>query len=291
MNEREAYTELRPLLFSIAYRMIGQVTEAEDIVQEAFMRFHLVSDQAEISSPRAYLSAITTRLAIDYLRSARAQRETYIGPWLPEPVVDDVVSDPSGHAEMADSLSMSFLVVLETLSPVERAVFLLREVFDYGYQEVAEIVGKSEANCRQVANRARHHLEERKPRFEVDRGRGQELADRFVAALAGGSDGLVQLLAEDVVLYSDGGGKVHAARRPVCGRQRVATYVLRLARHGRLGRLRPLVVNGQPGFATMAGDGKLTGVAVLDIADQAVQTIRCVRNPDKLRHLETEVIK
>ncbi len=288
VSEPPAYATLRPLLFSIAYRMIGQVAEAEDIVQEAFVRFHQASTQAEIVSPKAYLSATTTRLCIDYLRSARVQRETYIGPWLPEPVVDDLVSDPSRHAEVADSLSMAFLLVLDTLSPVERAVFLLRDVFDYGYDEIAEVVGKNETNCRQLANRARHHLADRKPRFEVDRRRREELARRFVDTLSGVSDGLIELLAEDVVMYSDGGGKVHAARRPVCGRRRVATFLLRLAQYGRIGALRPLTVNGQPGVADLGADGRVTGVMVLDIAGGVVQTIRSVRNPDKLRHLNLE---
>jgi RNA polymerase sigma-70 factor (ECF subfamily) len=267
--------------------MVGQVNDAEDIVQEAFARFHQASERSAIRSAKAFLSAVTTRLCIDHLRSARMQRETYIGPWLPEPVVEDLVSDPSRHAELADSLSMAFLQVLETLTPVERAVFLLRDVFGYEYDEIAETVSKTENNCRQLANRARRHLEARKARFEVDARRGQELADLFAQALVGGLDGLMELLAEDIVLYSDGGGKVRAARRPICGRQRVATYLLHLARHGRLGVLHPLRVNGQPGFASVGGDGHVDGVMVLQIAEGAVESIRAVRNPDKLRHLNT----
>jgi RNA polymerase sigma-70 factor, ECF subfamily len=177
----ELYEELRPLMFSIAYRMLGSASDAEDIVQEAFLRFHRESGKGTaIDSPKAYLSAVTTRLAIDHLRSARVRRERYIGTWLPEPVLTDSGSDVTQHAETADSLSMAFLVLLESLTPVERAVFLLREVFDYGYDEIATVVGKSEENCRQIAVRARRQVEAKKPRFEASRKRREELARRFL---------------------------------------------------------------------------------------------------------------
>src|SRR3954471_334089 len=214
----ETYEALRPLLFSIAYRMVGSVAEAEDIVQEAFLRHHraVQEEDVEVQTPKAYLSAITTRLAIDHLRSARVRRETYVGPWLPEPLLTDPGPDPSEQAELADSLSLAFLVLLESLSPVERAVFLLREVFGYGYDEIARIVGKSEDNARQLAVRARRHIDERRPRFEADRRARQELAERFFAAARDGDvEGLEQLLAQDVVMYGDGGGKAPAAGRPL----------------------------------------------------------------------------
>ncbi|MGH2676285.1 MAG: sigma-70 family RNA polymerase sigma factor, partial [Actinomycetota bacterium] len=200
----ELYEELRPLMFSIAYRMLGSASEAEDIVQEAFLRFHRESGRGTaIQSPKAYLSAITTRLSIDHLRSARVRRERYVGTWLPEPVLTD---DVPQLAETADSLSMAFLVLLESLTPVERAVFLLREVFEYGYQEIATVVGKSEENCRQIAVRARRQVEAKKPRFEASRKRREELARRFFDAMGkGDTDGLVGLLAADVVAYGDGG--------------------------------------------------------------------------------------
>jgi RNA polymerase sigma-70 factor, ECF subfamily len=183
MDEGDAYQELRPLLFSIAYRMVGSVSEAEDLVQEAFLRLHrAVGDGAEIASPKAWLSAATTRLAIDHLRSARVRRERYVGPWLPEPLLTAEGADPAGHAETADSLSLAFLVLLERLSPVQRAVFLLHDVFGYGYAEVAELVGKSEDNCRQIAARARRHIEAGRPRFEASRRQREELASRFLAA-------------------------------------------------------------------------------------------------------------
>jgi RNA polymerase sigma-70 factor, ECF subfamily len=288
MAEPRVEAELRPLLFSIAYHMVGSVADAEDIVQEAFLRYHqAAANGSQISSPKAWLSAVTTRLAIDHLRSARVHRETYVGPWLPEPLLADPTPDLAEHAEVSDSLSMAFLVLLESLSPVERAVFLLREVFGYGYDEIARVVGRSPDNCRQLAVRARHHLEARKPRFEADRRRQRELAERFLAASSAGDlDGLIGLLAHDVVVYSDGGGKVVAARRPIFGRGRVAAFLARVAPRGwRAGyQTRFAEVNGQPGFL-ITQDGRPVAVLALDIAEELVQTVRFVWNPDKLRHL------
>jgi RNA polymerase sigma-70 factor (ECF subfamily) len=284
-----AYEELRPLLFSIAYRMLGSVAEAEDVVQEAFLRYErAVERSGEIESPKAYLSAITTRLAIDELRSARARREQYFGEWLPEPLLTDESSfDGARYVEEADSLSMAFLLVLERLTPVERAIFLLHDVFDYGYAEVSEIVGKSEDNCRQLAVRARRHVLEEKPRFEVSRRRRDELAARFFDALGDGDmKALVGLLAADAVAYGDGGGKAPAAPRPVYGRDRVARLL------SGFGRVRELVVtmrrteiNGQPGMMFFDGSGRLLSIVTIDVADGLVQTVRAVVNPDKLRHL------
>ncbi|WP_084210577.1 RNA polymerase sigma-70 factor [Pseudonocardia acaciae] len=286
----ETVETLRPLLFSIAYRMLGTVSDAEDVVQEAFARYQrTLLDGTEIGSPRAFLSAVTTRLAIDQLRSARVRRESYVGQWLPEPLLTDGGrDDPALHAERADSLSMAFLLVLERLSPVERAVFLLHDVFDYGYPEIASIVGKSEANCRQLAARARRHLADSKPRFDAARRDREELAARFFAAVADGDvDQLVEMLAKDVVVYGDGGGKVPQWSRPIVGAERVAKLLANLGKGMRnLGiGMRPREVNGQPGVMVLDADGQLTNVFVLDIADGVVQTVRSVINPDKLRHL------
>jgi RNA polymerase sigma-70 factor (ECF subfamily) len=288
----EVYEELRPLLFSIAYRMLGSASEAEDVVQEAFLRFHReTSKGTSIDSPKAYLSAVTTRLSIDQLRSARVRRERYTGTWLPEPLLTDPASDVAEHAETADSLSMAFLVLLESLTPVERAVFLLRDVFDYGYDEIATVVGKSEDNCRQIAVRARRQVEVKKPRFEASRRRRDELARRFFDAVANGdAKGLESLLAADVVVYADGGGKATAFPRPVHGRDKVSRLLL-----GRVGRgeglgvagIRPVEINGQPGALLLDADGRTLVAIALDVADDQVQTLRAISNPEKLRHLGT----
>ncbi|MGH2767322.1 MAG: RNA polymerase sigma-70 factor [Actinomycetota bacterium] len=285
----QLYEELRPLMFSIAYRMLGSASEAEDIVQEAILRFHRESAKGTaIESPKAYLSAITTRLSIDLLRSARVRREHYVGTWLPEPIVTD---EGPQQAETADSLSMAFLVLLESLTPVERAVFLLREVFDYGYDEIAQVVGKSEDNCRQIAVRARRQIDAKKPRFEASRKRREELAQRFFDAVTkGDTDGLVGLLAADVAAYGDGGGKAPAFPRPVYGRDRLARVMLGGGRFGaRLGAsaMRLAVINGQPGALFLDREGRPVLAVSLDIADDLVQTVRAVSNPEKLAHLGT----
>jgi RNA polymerase sigma-70 factor (TIGR02957 family) len=282
--------ELRPVTFGIAYRMLGSVAEAEDVVQEALLRLHrALEDGQRIESPRAYVATVATRLAIDGLRSARARREIYPGEWLPEPLVADPSADPARQAEMADSLSMAFLTLLETLSPEQRAAFLLHDVFDYGYGEVAEIVGKSEDNARQLAARARRHVEEGRPRYEASRKERDELARRFFAAAREGDLAeLEALLAEDVVLHGDGGGKVPALARALFGAQRVARTLRAWFRQGaRLpgASMREVDVNGQPGALLLAGDGTVFGVMALDIADGQVQGIRSIVNPDKLRHI------
>ena len=289
MRVAETYEELRPLLFSIAYRMLGSVAEAEDIVQEAFLRYHALDDTNQVDSPKAYLAAVTTRLAIDHLRSARVRRESYIGEWLPEPLLtDDNAPDGARYVEGSDSLSMAFLLLLERLSPVERAVFLLHDVFDYGYNEIAKIVDKGEDNCRQLAVRARRHIHEHKPRFEASREQREKLADRFFEAVGDGDmDGLVELLAEDVVVYGDGGGTTPSWPRPILGRDRVVRLLLGVSAQSRdLGlQTRRVEINGQPGILVLDAEGRLTNVMTLDIADGVVQTIRSVINPDKLRHL------
>jgi RNA polymerase sigma-70 factor (ECF subfamily) len=291
MRVAETYEDLRPLLFSIAYRMLGSVAEAEDVVQEAFLRYHraLGEQNAEIESPRAYLSAVATRLAIDHLRSARVRKETYVGEWLPEPLpTGGGAPDAARHVEEADSLSMAFLLLLERLSPVERAVFLLHDVFDYGYDEVARIVGRTEANCRQLAVRARRHVDEHRPRFEASRGDRERLAARFFDAVGNGDmDGLVELLAADVVVYGDGGGIGPSWRRPIFGRDRVLRLLLGLGGFWReLGvTIRRTEINGQPGALLLDSSGGLINVMTVDVADGVVQTVRSVINPDKLRHL------
>ena len=287
----EIYQPLRPLLFSIAYRILGTVSDAEDIVQEAFLRDHRASagEGDGIGSPKAFLSAVTTRLCIDHLRSARVRREEYPGPWLPEPLLTDPAApDPAGAAEQADSLSMAFLLLLERLTPVERAVFLLRDVFGYRYAEIAGIVGKSEHNCRQLAARARRHVAERRPRFEASAGKREELAGRFFRAVGDGDmDGLVALLAEDAVVYGDSGGVSPSWPRPITGRDNAARLLTGLA-----GQIRALgvtfartEVNGQPGAQVRDPGGRLVSVFVLDIADGQVRAVRSVISRDKLRHL------
>src|SRR5213082_553262 len=238
MRTEAPYEELRPLLFSIAYRMVSSVTEAEDIVQEAFLRIHRAeAEGTKVDSPKAYLSAVVTRLSIDHLKSARARREQYVGQWLPEPLLTDSAPDAAAQAETADSLSMAFLVLLESLTPVERAVFLLRELFDYDYAEIAKIVRRSEDNCRQLYVRARRHIDEGRPRFEASRAQRDELARRFLAAAQlGDTSALVELLAADVVVYGDGGGKAPSWTEPIYGREPRREAGGRHARAGRAAR-------------------------------------------------------
>jgi RNA polymerase sigma-70 factor (ECF subfamily) len=286
----EAYLDLRPLLFSIAYRMLGSVSEAEDIVQEAFIRFQraLAKDTA-VESPKAYLSAVVTRLAIDHLKSARVRRETYVGEWLPEPLVtDEGTGDPAMHAEQADWLSMSFLVLLERLTPVERAVFLLHDVFDYDFEEVGKIVRKSAATCRQHAVRARRFIAKNRPRFDTDVAERDELVRRFVgAAERGDVDGLIELLAEGAIVHGDGGGKVPQWYEPIVGADKVARLFARMGRQTEtLGATFELHrINGQPGVIFRGPHGGVFSVMSIEVVDGRVATIRSVVNPDKLGHL------
>ncbi len=287
---QEDFRALRPSAFAIAYRMLGSVSEAEDVVQEGFLRLHRAREAGErIQSPRAYLSTVVSRLALDHLRSARVRRETYVGEWLPEPLVASADDDPARRAEMADSLSLAFLVLLESLSPEQRAAFLLREVFDEPYDRIAEIVGTSEQNARQLATRARRHVDARRPRFEASREQREELASRFFAAAEDGDlEGLEALLAHDVVLRGDGGGKAPALARAVHGQARVARTLMAWLRAGtRVGGVssRRAEVNGQPGSLFLDRDGRLISVMILDIADGQVQGVSSIVNPDKLRHL------
>jgi RNA polymerase sigma-70 factor (TIGR02957 family) len=290
MTETELLDDLRPRAFAIAYRMLGSVSEAEDIVQEVLLRVHnAIEGGEEISSPRAYAATITTRLAIDELRSARARRETYIGEWLPEPITERVEDDPARHAEVADSLSLAFLVLLESLSPEQRAAFLLHDVFDYDYDKVSEIVGTSEQNARQLASRARRHVQDGRARFDASEEQREKLAENFFAAVENGEfEGLETLLAEDVELHGDGGGIAPAIRHPIYGRVKAAQMMRNWGRLAeRIGgfQIRRVVVNGQPGAEFLDSDGRLINVMALDIADGQIQTIRSIVNPEKLGHL------
>jgi RNA polymerase sigma-70 factor (TIGR02957 family) len=291
MTERERLLdELRPASFAIAYRMLGSVAEAEDVVQEALLRVHRALEGGEqIASPRAFIATVTTRLAINELRSARARRERYVGEWLPEPIITDSLDDPARHAETADSLSLAMLVLLESLSPEQRAVLLLHDVFDYPFAEIAAIVGKSEDNTRQLAARARQHVEQRRPRFQTTREQQEELAARFFeAAEQGDLAGLEALLASDVQLTGDGGGKVPALARTLHGRNRVARTLInwvRLAARLPGVSLRPVEVNGGPGALYLDAQQRLIGVMALDIAGGQIRAIRSIVNPDKLAHL------
>jgi RNA polymerase sigma-70 factor (ECF subfamily) len=293
-GDAETFDTLRPYLFSIAYRMLGTVSDAEDIVQEAYVRYErALRAGTSIDSLRAYLAAVVTRLAIDLQRSARVRRESYVGEWLPEPLLtgDDggagaIAVDPAAHAEQADSLSMAFLLVLDTLNPVERAVFLLHDVFGYGYDRVAEIVGRTEANCRQIAVRARRRVEGERPHLDAGRRASREVADRFVAAMvAGDVERLEGMLAADVVVHGDGGGKAPQWSKPIVGARRVARLLANVGRQLEGFEVRPQEINGQPGALVLDPDGRLVNVFSLDIVDGAVQTVRSVINPDKLRHI------
>jgi RNA polymerase sigma-70 factor (ECF subfamily) len=288
MTEEE-FDELRPSAFAIAYRMLGSVSEAEDVVQEGFLRLHRARAGGErIESPRAYLATVVSRLSLHQLRSARVRRDTYVGEWLPEPLVTRADDDPARKAEMADSLSLAFLVLLESLSPEQRAAFLLREVFDEPYDRIAQIVGTSEQNARQLATRARRHVEQRRPRFEASREQQEQLATRFFAAVEDGDlQALEELLAHDVVFRGDGGGKAPAAPRALHGRARVARTLragLRaLTRFGITTRRQE--VNGQPGALFLDREGRLIAVMSLDVAEGQIQGVSAIVNPDKLQHL------
>ncbi|WP_086827958.1 RNA polymerase sigma-70 factor [Streptomyces sp. NRRL B-24572] len=286
MSKVEEFEELRPLLFSIAYRILGSVSEAEDAVQETWLRFD--GSPTRPTSTKAFLSATVTRLSIDVLRSARVRREEYVGPWFPEPLLSDPYQDPARSVELADSVSMAALLLLERLSPLERAVFLLREVFAFDFQEIAEAVDRSEAACRQLLVRARRHMHDGRPRFAADRQERQELATRFFDALKNGDvGGLQDLLAADVQLVGDGGGKAPNFARTIVGAEKVARL---------LGAVLPTLleldvtcepheVNGQPGALFRDRDGRILQVFALDVLDDRIQTIRTVLNPDKLGHL------
>ncbi len=286
MTRAEEFEELRPLLFSIAYRLLGSVTEAEDAVQETWLRYD--TSPTEPRSAKAFLSAVVTRVSIDVLRSARVRREEYVGPWFPEPLLADPYQDPERSAELADSVSMAALLLLERLSPLERAVFVLREVFGFGFPEVASAVGRSEAACRQLAVRALRHMDAGQPRFEAGRREREELAGRFFDAFREGDvDGLRELLAADVHMVGDGGGKAPQWARGIIGADNVARVLAALippmVRIGVV--VEPHEVNGQPGAIFRDRDGKVLNTWTLDVLDGQIQAIRSVLNPDKLGHV------
>jgi RNA polymerase sigma-70 factor (ECF subfamily) len=286
VTRTEEFEELRPLLFAIAYRILGSVSEAEDAVQETWLRFE--SSRTHHRSTKAFLSAVVARVSIDVLRSARVRREEYVGQWFPEPLVTDPYEDPARSAELADSVSMAALLLLERLSPLERAVFVLREVFGFGFPEIASAVGRSEAACRQLAVRARRHMDAGRPRFEADRRERDELAARFFDALRDGDiEGLRDLLAADVQMVGDGGGKAPQFANAIVGAKNVARLLAALVPV--LDRIdvkfEPREVNGQPGGIFRDRDDKVLGTWTLDVLDGQIQTIRLVINPDKLGHL------
>lgn len=288
-TDADVHEDLRPLLFSIAYEMLGTVGDSEDIVQEAFLRLQRVEKEGtKIESPRAFLTTVTTRLAIDELRSARVQRQSYFGPWLPEPLLTGTEPSSAQAAEVADALSLSFLILLERLSPVERAVFLLHEVYDYRYGEIAGVVNKGEANCRQILARARKRIDQDKPSLEADREQQRELTTTFLDAFEQGDvERVIELLAPDVVFTGDGGGKGRGLPRPVYGRDRVARLLAAFAVQGRAlgGRIVQTAINGQPGTLNLDARERLINVFSFEIADGQIQAIRSIINPDKLHHL------
>jgi RNA polymerase sigma-70 factor (ECF subfamily) len=286
VTRAEEFEQLRPLLFAIAYRILGSVSEAEDAVQETWLRYE--SSPTQPTSTKAFLSAVVTRISIDVLRSARVRREKYVGEWFPEPLLTDPYEDPERSAELADSVSMAALLLLERLSPLERAVFVLREVFGFGFREVASAVGRSEAACRQLAARARRHMDTGRPRFEADRREREKLASRFFDALrVGDVDGLREVLAADVQLVGDGGGKAPQWARAVTGAENVARVLASifpvLAKID--ARVEPRELNGQPGAIFRDRDNKVLNTWTVDVLDGRIQTIRSVQNPDKLGHL------
>jgi RNA polymerase sigma-70 factor (ECF subfamily) len=290
VREAAEFEELRPLLFSIAYRILGSVSEAEDAVQETWLRYH-ASDTVP-TSLKSFLAAVVTRVSIDVLRSARVRRETYVGHWLPEPLLTDDESTaypgPERSAELADSLSMAALLLLERLTPEQRAVFVLHDVFAFPFAEIADVVGRSEAACRQLASRARKLMEDGRPRFDVDKRERDELAGRFFDALTNGDVAeLRELLAADVAVYGDGGGKAPQWMRVVVGLDNVARMFGGLGQRfsGSGLQVERHEVNGQPGAVFRDAEGRVINVITLDVVAGRVQTIRSVINPDKLHHL------
>jgi RNA polymerase sigma-70 factor, ECF subfamily len=278
----DIFEDHRPALARLAYRMLGSLADVDDVLQEAYLRWTR-DDRERVQSPRAYLFSIVTRLCIDQRQAVEARKQTYIGPWLPEPVVESGASGPSDRIEAAESVSMAFLLVLESLSPVERAAYLLRRVFDYDYDEIARILGKSEPSCRQLVSRAEQRVFDRRPRFETDPAEAERLTDAFLQACATGElGGLVQLLAADAVLYSDGGGKVSAALAPIRGAHKIARFFLGILKKAPQGlEVRRVRVNGQPGLVTLI-DGQIYLVLTLDVVDGRIANCFVVRNPDKL---------
>jgi RNA polymerase sigma-70 factor (ECF subfamily) len=286
MNRIDEFNAHRPLLFSIAYRMLGSRADAEDAVQETFLRWENAGDE-EVQSPRSYLATVVTRLCIDNLRSARSQREVYVGPWLPEPIMTAHNARPDASIELAESLTMAFMVLLESLAPLERAAFLLHEVFEYDYSEIAEILGKSEANCRQMIHRAKGRVAKRDRRFEPSREETDRIAARFLeTARSGNVQNLMSLFAEDAVMMSDGGGKVRAALNPVHGPDRIARFIVGVVRKGvpADATITLYEINGQPAYVSFR-EGQAVSATILDIRGGLIRRLFLIVNPDKLRGL------
>jgi RNA polymerase sigma-70 factor (ECF subfamily) len=285
MDQVEVFNQYRPLLFAIAYRMLGSAMDAEDMVQETFLRWQQ-RPEVKIKAPKAYLTTIITRLCLDYLSLARVQREAYVGQWLPEPLLSEPALDVADEVALVDSLSMAFLVLLENLSPAERAVYLLHEIFDYDYTEIAQIVGKREDNCRQMVHRARQHITARRPRYDSSPEQQERLTVEFIQLCSTGDmQGLMALLSEDIVLRSDGGGKVQAALQPIRGLKQVATLLVSIFRKAPVGvSLKLARINGQPGFLSYL-DNQPYAVVTLDIRENQIQGIYAVVNPEKLQGL------
>jgi RNA polymerase sigma-70 factor (ECF subfamily) len=287
MQPRDAaFEELRPTLGRLAYRMLGSLPDADDVVQDAYLRWS-AEDRGDVKSARAYLCAIVTRLCIDRRQSIEERKKRYIGPWLPDPVVEAGAGDPAGRMETAESVSIALLLVLESLTPVERAAYLLRRIFDYGYDEIGEILGKTGVNCRQLVSRAEEHIRARRPRFEARPEEAERLTSAFLAACSSGDmQGLLEVLAPDSVLYSDGGGKAAAALAPIVGHDRIARMFLGILKKAPAGlRIRRVRVNGQPGLLAMV-DGQVVQVLTFDVVDGRVATCYVVRNPEKLARVE-----
>jgi RNA polymerase sigma-70 factor (ECF subfamily) len=282
----DVFEEHRPALARLAYRMLGSLADAEDVLQEAYVRWAR-EDRAAVEAPRAYLSSIVTRLCIDHRQAVEARKTRYVGPWLPEPVVEPGRTDPSGRLETAESVSMALLVVLESLSPVERAAYLLRRVFDYGYDEIGQILEKSEANSRQLVSRAEERIRERRPRFETEPAEAERLTGAFLQACSTGDlHGLVDLLATDAVLYSDSGGKATAALAPIRGADRIARLFLGILKKAPADlEVRWVRVNGQPGLMAVV-NGEVAQVLTFDIIDGRIANCFVVRNPDKLARVK-----
>ncbi|HEX7653947.1 MAG TPA: RNA polymerase sigma-70 factor [Verrucomicrobiae bacterium] len=283
----EPFNEQRALLFGIAYRMLGRVSEAEDMVQEIWLRWQARAG-AEIVSPKAWLVAAMTRLCIDQLRSARREREEYYGIWLPEPLMAGTERSSAQQLEMAESLTMAFMLMLERLEPVERAVFLLREVFDYDYDDIAAMVGKTEVNCRQIVRRAKQELQGVPPAPAPPTAQARRVVEQFMTAAATGEvKGLLALLTDDAVLYSDGGGRVSAAGRPILTADRVSRFLAGIRSRQPVDTAWQLVaINGCPGILMSSG-GQIYNAVAMEICGERVKTIYIIRNPEKLKHLAT----
>jgi RNA polymerase sigma-70 factor, ECF subfamily len=286
----DAFNQYRPLLFSIAYRMLGIPMDAEDAVQEAYLRWQQ-ADQSEVRSPKAFLCATITRLCIDNLTSAKVQREAYVGAWIPEPLLTEKIAGIAETAELAESLSVAFLMLLESLTPIERAVFLLHEVFDYGYPEIAQFVDKSEANCRQLLKRARQAIAERRPRFDVTLEQQQDLLGHFIQTCGEGDmNGLMALLSEDITVWSDGGGKVIAALKPIYSADKAARFLLGLTKKAPANySIQVQIINGQPGIIGYVGE-RVYNALVIDIGGDRIRGIYNVVNPDKLHRIEHDLL-